>query len=294
MNEALTVKDKLSQDENGQWWYNPTGNYRRHKVFPAKCAYCGGEFLVQPGSQRFCSIKCKQLSMTKPPKNCLHCGKVITSKDAKKYCGHTCAAAHYHESKPTTTPRNAANAGKLLNSDNSHYSLDEQGQWWYKSGGPKEHGRTRAYINTCKRCGGQFLASLYHHKRTDYCSHSCASLQSCEDDPTRFKGVKNVHWRGGRFISDDGYVMVMAPEVAQRIAPGTSRVYVPEHRLIMEAKLGRPLLPQENVHHVNGIRTDNRIENLELWTKGQPAGHRVEDLLKYAHWILDTYGVLEK
>lgn len=67
-----------------------------------------------------------------------------------------------------------------------------------------------------------------------------------------------------------------------------------QHRLVVERQLGRPLEAFEEVHHRNGIRHDNRPENLELWAKRQPGGQRVTDLLAYARWVLETYGPLEQ
>ena len=69
----------------------------------------------------------------------------------------------------------------------------------------------------------------------------------------------------------------------------TKHGYVLHHRIIMENYLGRLLSSEEVVHHINGDKLDNRIENLELWSKSQPPGQRIEDKVKYALEILELY-----
>jgi hypothetical protein len=72
--------------------------------------------------------------------------------------------------------------------------------------------------------------------------------------------------------------------------PGAGKSgHILEHRKVMQELLGRPLVDSENVHHRNGIRTDNRPANLELWSRSQPHGQRVEDKIKWAREFLALY-----
>lgn len=80
--------------------------------------------------------------------------------------------------------------------------------------------------------------------------------------PTSFPGELNPAWKGGRTIDDDGYVMLFLPDHPN----ATSNGYVREHRIVMEKKLGRFLLPTEVVHHIDGTRNNNDPENLELFS----------------------------
>jgi hypothetical protein len=75
---------------------------------------------------------------------------------------------------------------------------------------------------------------------------------------------------GDVWMDKDGYLLTK-----------TVRGTVAQHRHLMELHLDRRLVRGESVHHKNGRRNDNRLENLELWFRGQPAGQRVEDLLAY-------------
>lgn len=76
------------------------------------------------------------------------------------------------------------------------------------------------------------------------------------------RGDRNRFWRGGRYVNKEGYVLVYQPSHPYATIQG----YVLEHRLVMEAHLGRTLLPSEVVHHIDGNSTNNATENLMLFS----------------------------
>jgi hypothetical protein len=128
----------------------------------------------------------------------------------------------------------------------------------------------------CKKCGREtqrtvqkagFRKVKVNYAQT-YCSKRCAQVGRVHGRVSQgFVHKKN----GYRYIMIKGHI-------------------IGEHRIVMEQMIGRELLDTETVHHKNGIRTDNRPENLELWAKQHGPGSRVIDQVKWAREVLATYG----
>lgn len=140
----------------------------------------------------------------------------------------------------------------------------------------------------CSTCGETFIPRKYQieHGGGRFCSQACnaAAAEALQTPEAKARakaamaemrknglinmasGERNPNWAGG-ISRANGYINLRAG----------SR-YIPEHRLVMERHLGRPLNPDEVVHHINHDKTDNRIENLQVMSRAEHINEHRDDL----------------
>lgn len=119
--------------------------------------------------------------------------------------------------------------------------------------------RPRCQVDGCNNLAEQI--GKWYKKKCNQCKRKRRELPSDVKRTPRGKDTYGVKVNG---LRQEGYVYIKGRA---------------EHRLVMEKILGRKLERFENVHHINGIRNDNRPENLELWTRPQPTGARASDVV---------------
>lgn len=212
------------------------------------CLNCGKEFEIYEselkfGKGKFCSLKCYWESLKGRihkrngkiiTKNCLYCGKKFSryifpselKRRKGKCCSHLCSAL---------------NANRISAESNRE--------------------RHPKIIKKCI-CGKEFITSS---RRKKFCSFQCFSKSKKGISPKySLKGLfaeKSPSWKGGRTIVYPGYILIYSLTHPFR----EKKNYIFEHRLVAEQCLGRYLLKQEIIHHINGIPDDNRPENLFLF-----------------------------
>lgn len=125
----------------------------------------------------------------------------------------------------------------------------------------------------CPECGETFYAkpSYIRNGAGKHCSRECAGKARSRT----LSGEGHWNWSTGRVVTRQGYIRVWVPS-DHRFASMRPKNQggVLEHRLVMAETLGRPLTNRETVHHINGDRSDNRLENLQLRRSQHGQGQR--------------------
>lgn len=259
-----------------------------------KCKICNNKFKVKPSHLNiihYCSRDCRIRGITtKVEFNCFHCNKKFMKKPCdiskKNFCSKKC----YSDSgitwnKGMKFPEFSGNGHPRYKEPMSVICKMCKGEFHVKPcfakkrifcsmrcstifknkfifpGLPrKKNGINQREIfnKNCLKCGKLISGCQSYIKSKVFCSRFCKNSHN----RTGKLADKSANWKGGKHIHN-GYVLVYTPNHPHKVM----RFYVREHRLVMEKHIGRYLEPKEVVHHINGNKADNRIENLKLFVK---------------------------
>jgi hypothetical protein len=241
--------------QGGQWWFW-FNDGRKVRAGEVQCKQCGRQFPTYRGAA-FCSVACRAESTRKAveQKRCQRCGKRFNPKESEqRFCSHRCAATEMHAKRIAPVVQKSGDKNPAIPKEKAHrFTQDATGQWWYHFG-QKRPCRVRAFLQSCPRCGREFIPTPIKRKDskpTRHCSRECG-IRAAYDKPEvreRFKGERSHLWKGGRKRTERGYIAVHCP--------GHPSIKFGARRYVLEHRLG--------------------IENLELWVGGHPPGQRVDE-----------------
>lgn len=213
-----------------------------------KCVTCGQTFKPRSARQKYCSQECKWGIA-----NCVHCGKQFIPKS--KTTGNFCSRQCWYDWPGRIEDKECPICHRMFRPGYS-----QQKTCSFECADVSR--RTAKRRTHCEECGKPLRADI--DPKVRFCSRSCGLKHRDR------KGQLHAP-EGTRAKHSNGYMLVKV-----------NKKWVLEHRYMMEQKLGRTLESYERVHHKNGNRADNRLENLELWTvqKKDPPGQRQLDRIK--------------
>jgi hypothetical protein len=149
------------------------------------------------------------------------------------------------------------------------------------------------HTRKCENCQAEYTSKWWKQK---HCSKKCYRKQHTINARIKYRIENNIDLdapvkikapNGMGHKEPHGYIYITKKRHPNSQKKG--RIY--EHTFVMSEHIGRPIKKGESIHHKNGIRDDNRIENLELWSVAQPAGQRVKDKIAWAKSFLKEYGI---
>lgn len=219
------------------------------------CEKCGASFERLPSQRRkhdYCSSECYSVgrSAHRAPRTVLHFKCEQCGVDVERFKGHE-------------TEHVFCSRACYWKSDFHSETV---------SGANGRRNLSAKDTEPCGFCGKAVARYASSRGKVFYCD------QDCHANAKRKAQVRQV--------TAGGYVRIFVGYDY----PGASKSgHVFEHRKVMQDILGRALIEDENVHHRNGVRDDNRPENLELWSHAQPKGQRVADKIQWAKDFLALY-----
>lgn len=258
----------------------------------AICLTCKVTFRPDTAGRSYCSRKCyfdgreARDAAQRVELTCAQCGEAFVVKgkqkaSAQRYCSRKCQydAARVRGVVPERKPDRALvceECGEAFvvsaRATQARFCSDRCWQASYRRRKAEARpGRAPrvAPDRRCENCGESFQPHP-GASAARFCSKACYHEHG--------RGERAAAFKGGRTINSQGYVRVLV-----------DGRYRAEHRVVMERKLGRSMLPGESVHHRNGVRDDNRPENLELRIAAHPSGLTVDEAVAHAVEVLERY-----
>lgn len=221
-----------------------------------RCPQCQSEFYVSPclvGRRVYCSRACQNQAQERQVERiCPTCGE--TYRRSPSMVGRYCSRVCYEKTKT----RRPAGSCEVCSGSLPVNRIRFCSWTCYRTGIRKGD------LVPCEVCGKSMYVEPHLKGRRRFCSQACKHQADRIDGP------------GCRCRRSDGYMQVYYPTHPDASASG----FILEHRLVMEQTIGRRLLRSEHVHHKNGVRDDNRIENLQLIEAGDHARVSVEQGVK--------------